>query len=317
MPSTKRQNLYLNLSLYPDCYLRYVEESGRARTKSTRDALKVHVTALQRTHPGKKVRNFTATDLAAYCSSNNAAPATQKCRRSLLQSFFAWCTFVGLVLDDPGRDLKFLVNPGTQGVRRHTWLQPHEFRQLLRDLPTSTLMERRDRMIVFVGAMLGIRRINLASLRWSMFTYEYESVKLTTKGSKLMEFGVPPLLHDALMLWHKELEPHQGADGPVFPCFHTEITSAGCYDQHPVWDRSLQAFGIGKAVSRVTEAVLGTRMRPHDLRRSYAGFLQSEGFTVQDIQLALGHENLATTSVYLDRNPNRAVAVGRSLNVRL
>lgn len=317
MTSLKHRNLYLNYPLFPDCYLKFIASSGRVRTKSTENAYKIQVRGLQQAFPSKKVRNFTAIDLATYCASKDAAPATQKCRRSLLQSFFAWCTFVGLVLEDPARDLKFLVNPGSQGVRRHTWLQPHEFRQLLRDMPAETLLQRRDRMIVFVGAMVGIRRTNLATLRWSMFTPELNTVRLTTKGSKLMEFGIPELLREGLMLWRKELEPHQGVDGPVFPTFHTEITSGGTYLQRPIWDRPLQALGIGKSVNRTTEVAIGTRMRPHDLRRSYAAYLESEGFDLKDISRALGHENMSTTSVYLDRNPNRAVAVGRSLNVRL
>lgn len=317
MTSTTHKNLYLNLPLYPDCYLKFIQESGRARTQSTRDALKVHCAALQRLHPAKRVRNFKIADLAAYCTSNDAASATQKCRRSLLQTFFSWCTFTGLVLEDPSRDLKFLVNPRPQGVRRHTWLTADEFRQLLRGLPAGTLRQRRDRMIVYVGTMVGIRRVNLATLRWSMFTPGLESVRLTTKGTKLAEFGIPDLLLGELKSWRDELEPHQGVDGPVFPTFHTEITADRIYEDRPMWDRSLQANGIGKVVSETTERVLGIRLRPHDLRRSYASYLESEGYTVRDIQRALGHENVATTSVYLDRNPERAIAVGRSLNVRL
>jgi integrase len=308
---------FINLPLYPDCFERFCDESGRVRTPSTREAMLIHLRALQNRHPGKRSRDFTPADLAAYCQSNNAAPATQKTRRSLLQSFYAWATFIGLVKEDPARDLKYLVQPGDHQVRRHTWLSPDEFRRLLRDLPTETMVDRRNRMIVFVGAMTGIRRINLDGLLWSMFTDDLTSLKVTVKRQKLQEYGIPDLLLYELELWRKELKPDQGLDGPVFPAFHFEMESSEEYHMACSFQTPLHHQGIGLAVKRATTRVLGTALCPHDLRRSFAAYLESEGYDVKDIQRALGHENLATTSVYLNRNPDKAVSVGRSLNVRL
>jgi integrase len=309
---------HVNLPLYPDCFLQFCEESGRVRTKATKEAFMVQMRALHHRHPGKKVRDFTAQDLTAFCMANGAAPATQKTRRALLQSFFGWATFTGLVNEDPSRDLKFLVQPGNHKVRRHVWLQPDEFRRLLTEMPTETMVDRRDRMIVYVAALIGLRRTNLAELRWNQFTPGFHSVRVKTKGQKLMEFGVPDLLQHELELWRKELAGiGQSEDGPVFPAFHHELHQDEGYVTACIVEKPLQHFGLAECVNKITEETIGVRMCPHDCRRSYAAFLESEGFSVQDIQKALGHENLATTSVYLDKNPNRAVSVGRSLNVRL
>lgn len=308
----------LNIPLYPDAFKRYLDESGRIRTEQSRKALKSHLSRLQRGHPAKRVRDFRAADLAAYCLEGSQSPNTIKARRSTCISFFAWATFVGLVNEDPARDLKFLVHPGTHTVRRHTWLQPDEFRHLLRELPTETLKDRRDRILVFVGAMVGLRVLNLGGLRWSMFTPDLTSVKVTVKRQKMQEFGIPDLLVHELSLWRKELKPDQGADGPLFPAFHSQIgRGSATYETSCNFETSIQDSGIFRAINDVTFETIGIQMRPHDLRRSFASYLESEGFSIAEIMRALGHENIATTSRYLDMNPNRAVSVGRRLNVRL
>jgi integrase len=309
-------NRTLNVPLYPDVFNRYVSESGRVRTVQTKKSLRSHVNRLQSMHPGKKARDFRSADLAAYCLLDNCSPNTIKARRAALIAVFGWATFVGLVVDNPARDLKYLVQPGSHSVRRHTWLRPDQFRQLLRELPADTLKERRDRILIYVGAMVGLRVLNLAGLRWSDFTPDLTRLRVTVKRQKLQEFGIPDLLVHELTLWRKELRPDQGDDGPLFPTFHRQIGDNE-YQTICNYDTPLHDSGIFRAINDTTLAAIGIQMRPHDLRRSFASYLESEGFSIEDISRALGHENIATTSRYLDMNPHRAVSVGRSLNVRL
>jgi site-specific recombinase XerD len=72
----------------------------------------------------------------------------------------------------------------------------------------------------------------------------------------------------------------------------------------------LLSTSTGKPITthqaRRTINLLGQRSRvkgrfhPHALRHSYARDLHDEGYSVRDIQKALGHKNLNTTQVYLE-----------------
>lgn len=307
-----------NQPLYPDACRLFITGSGRARTVSSRESFTVQLRALQHRNPGKGVRDFTQEDLVDHCVANSPSPNTQLTRRGLLMSFYGWATFAGLVDKDPSSNLKFLVHPAKRAVRRNTWLSPDEFRQLLNGLPSTTLVERRDRILVYTGALIGLRSSNLSNLTWNMFVDNLTAVEVLVKGQKLATYGVPAVLSTELGKWQAELSPFQGKDGPVFPSFHPEITAAGDYHMACQYDKSLERGGVLIAVHKAGKRVLDVdTLRPHDLRRSYAAFLESEGYSLEDICRALGHENMATTSQYMDRNPNRAVAVGRGLNVRL
>lgn len=309
---------YLNQPLYPDACRLFLAESGRARTRSSQEAFITQLRVLQQRYRGKSVQQFTRDHLAHHCIANDAAPNTQLTRRALLMSFFSWATFAGLVREDPSRDLKFLVHPAKRSVRRNNWLPTDEFLRLLRGLPNLTMVERRDRMVVFVGALIGLRSSNLSNIRWSMFDPELTSINVTVKGQKLETYGVPEVLRVELAKWRAELVPAQGSDGPVFPAFHFEMDESMIHHMACNYNVGLERGGVLIAVKRAGRAVLGLEnLCPHDLRRSYASYLESQGFGLEDICRALGHESMATTSVYMDRNPNRAAAIGRGLNVSL
>ena len=74
------------------------------------------------------------------------------------------------------------------------------------------------------------------------------------------------------------------------------------------WWTSLKYDGVLHAV-RQTGLRHGVKLRPHDLRRSFASILEAQGVPLNDISLAMRHENVATTSRYLDRNPAKGAAV--------
>lgn len=297
-------------ALYPDATLRFLTESGRIRTKSSRDSYQVKLRALQYKHPGKRLKSFTAADLQAYCLEGSPAPATVNNRKSTVQSFFGWCKYVGLIAEDPAADLKWSVRPGKFGVRQHTWLSTEDVRRTLRSMPIDTMKDRRDRALVFTGLFTGLRLSGLVGLRWSSFTQDMGTVRLTVKGGKLMEVSVPDELHPILVAWRVEVSQFQGGDGPVFPAFHYGYDEAGSYCLRVAWGTPLGPAGARDAIKRVG-------LNPHDMRRSFANVLEEAGYSLQDISGALGHENISTTSTYLDRNPHRVMAVGRKLRIDL
>ena len=51
---------------------------------------------------------------------------------------------------------------------------------------------------------------------------------------------------------------------------------------------------------RGLKAGIETRVHPHMLRHSFASELLEEGVSIREVQRLLGHEDLETTSIYLD-----------------
>jgi integrase len=74
------------------------------------------------------------------------------------------------------------------------------------------------------------------------------------------------------------------------------------------WDTHLGYAGILAAVKRMGEE-FDVKLRPHDLRRSFAGILEKQGVPITDISRAMRHEDVGTTSRYLERDPAKTVAV--------
>jgi integrase len=84
-------------------------------------------------------------------------------------------------------------------------------------------------------------------------------------------------LRAILGAWIKESKPLRNA--PVVPLRHTGI--------------------IYSCFKRNAERIGRKRLHPHDLRHSYATRLVKIGFPISEVQMLMGHKNIATTSIYL------------------
>lgn len=73
-------------------------------------------------------------------------------------------------------------------------------------------------------------------------------------------------------------------------------------------EHSLTPWTVRKIIARRAEdAGVGT-VATHDLRRSFAGFLDEDGTDLKGIQAALRHSSPHVTArCYLDRSPRRAI----------
>lgn len=77
-----------------------------------------------------------------------------------------------------------------------------------------------------------------------------------------------------------------------------------------LWNRRLTAGVSVRAIIAVRAEAAGIgHLRPHDLRRSFAGMLEDGGADLREIQSALGHAQLATTERYLRQRTRLAPAV--------
>jgi integrase len=294
----------------------YVNESSTVRTAASRRTVLSHLRALSALNPGLELGRYKTSHLVQYCTGptgSGLAPNTVRTRMSILRPFFDWCHWRKLYAGaNPATDLKFAVKPGHGNVRTGTWLAEHEVAQVLRTCADSPC-GRRDRIIFMVGFMMGLRCFEIAGLRWDQFSQDYSRLTFFGKGTKLAQLGVPPQVRAELQAWRREAPVGTQV---VLPRFQPSSIS-GIDETVPNWYSPVGTFAIGHRCMLVGTKAGFPELRPHDMRRSYAGMLEAKGVPVQDISRLLRHSDIGVTSRYLERNPARSTALADTFELAL
>jgi integrase len=248
------------------------------------------------------------------------APSTLDRQRTVLRGFWRWANREGYVKVDPGEGLEHLYL-GTGERRPGRWLTRSEARILI-DGCASDDQGQRDRVLIVVALLTGLRRAELASLVWRSLDLSQGRVTVHGKGGKLATIGLPEQARRELASWRLLVASRQGrkAPGPNQPVFPTGRKQGGLnnsrVDYEFDWNRRLAVWSVRSIVARHAEAAgLGT-LATHDLRRSVAGFLDEDGIDLKGIQAALRHSSPEVTArCYLDRSPRRAVEAVSALRI--
>lgn len=298
-----------------DAVVLFEQESGRLRTEASRKSFRKVMNHLEgQIGIGCNVGDVTPRALTDWCLMNNPAPSTVKKRRGHARSFFGWCTYRGWIRSDPSAGLNYSVIPGRGSVRQHTWLDKAQLVNVLRAMPDDEI-GKRDSLIVLLGSLCGLRADEICGLRWSSFSADLSTVSLIGKGNKPATVAVPPELRSRLQEWRDEHRPVSAV--AVIPSVRwagqagTSMSERACN-----WDQPLEYHGVLYAVKAAGKRA-GVELRPHDLRRTFAGILEDSGVPVTDIQRAMRHGDVGTTSRYLAKNPAKTVAVTEGLTIGL
>lgn len=277
----------------------YVDEAGRLRTPmSVRGFLRT-MANMQGQYPHHHVEDFSPSDLTTFCLSGpNPSPNTIRTRKSHVSPFFEWATWKRLVPANPALDLKWTVRPGNGTRRPKIWLNDEDIAALTP--PTDDFVEWRDRMLVLIPVMTGLRLNELATLTWDMLDREFAVLSLRRKGGKLSNLPVPEQLREELLQWRAQAPADAVA---VFPRLRWAWKD-GERQMVTIWHKPLGGDGIRDRLREVSQRA-EIEFRPHDLRRSFAGKLDAMGYQIQVIQKLMDHESSATTDRYLKDNPAR------------
>jgi integrase len=231
--------------------------------------------------PDKDLGRYTENDLVNLCGQAHLAPSTRAGYRTKLAGFFSWAVWKGYVKTDPAANLKRLV-PGshTNPVRDHHWYTAVEVTEILEGIDTSTTNGLRDMIILRLGFTVGLRRAEIAELLWDQVDLDRDAIFLRGKGGKLATVFIPT----ETRAWLEKWQTNQAFPDGIRPS--TKVIPVGI-DM------------VGRIVARYG-------LRPHDLRRSYAGMLEEIGYPLESISAALRHSNLTTTQRYLQRRQDAA-----------
>lgn len=130
--------------------------------------------------------------------------------------------------------------------------------------------------VVYVGVYLGIRRTEIASLRWDAFDHDLTQCRIIGKGSRTRILPVHPKLRTVLI-------PHRWGEF-VFP---------GRYRGTHIAPAMLNEW-----VPKLCEEAGVPRITPHQLRHISGGKVVEETGDIQVGQAWLGHSRVTTTETY-------------------
>lgn len=143
----------------------------------------------------------------------------------------------------------------------------------------------RDATLLAVGTGCGLRCDELTNLRVTDVSADLRSLRFIGKGNKEAVQPVPPATAELL----EEHLDQVRSEGPLFPRWRrhdcaaaTALTEAGVYF--------------------IVRHRLGGGTTPHDLRRSFATWLDEDGQPLSVIQRLMRHSNPETTMRYIRNN---------------
>jgi site-specific recombinase XerD len=269
-----------------DSYVAYL--AGRKIRPRTRDVYRREVQTFAQWLSGDAtVAGVTANSVARYqATAGHLAPSTIRKKLSALRSWCRWCRRMRLRADDPTEDIEWPRRP----KRLPRALKADELRLLetILDRPAPLLDRKarrlwfRNRRIVLLMLYAGLRRQEVAGLRWAEVDLGAGQLivrEATSKG------GTERIV---------ALHPRVIADLALTPIRQRRGAVAGHKD-----GRCLSHKSIGLIFERWL-AEQGLRISAHRLRHSCATEMLRAGAGLRDVQQVLGHADIRTTEGYID-----------------
>jgi len=204
---------------------------------------------------------------------------------SALRSFFSYLKDSGAISTNPARSLK-----GPPTPRNIPKALSSEAVNVLFKMCESSEEPIRDTVVLEVLYGCGLRISELAGLKWSDVDLDERWLMVFGKGSKERRVPFGSYAQEALRaLSLKYSEAWQGAQREA-PVGFVLAGKSG---------KSLTVRTVHRIITKLAERGGLDGVTPHVLRHSCATHLLERGASLKFIQEFLGHENMATTQIYL------------------
>lgn len=230
-----------------------------------------------------------------------------------LRGLFGWAARHGYIQVDPTRDL---ANPRTPRRARGARLGlPLDQALTLRDTPTSRpvgparpvdrVLDRRDETILRLLGESGPRVSEVCAANRDDLRLHEETgrpvLRVHGKGNKIRDLPLSPALADTLTGYLTGPRPTPPATDP--PARQKDATRALFVT---VRGRRMTPRDVQRMVERRARAAGVTRVTPHGLRHTALTVLARSGVDIATVAQIAGHENIGTTSIYLDHSMRAA-----------
>lgn len=222
----------------------------------------------------------------AHLEAAGLAPASINQKLAAVRKLASEAFYAGLLPAGAAQGIREVRGAKLAGVRAGNWLSKKEAEAVLAAPDVTTLKGRRDRAILAVLLGCGLRRQEVAALRFEHLALRdgrWCVVDLRGKHGRVRTVPMPAWAKAAVDAWAA------GAglsEGRVF---------RGVNKGDRVTGESL----TGQGVLRCVEKYVPKGIAPHDLRRTFAKLAYQGGARLDQIQLSLGHASIKTTERYL------------------
>ena len=196
--------------------------------------------------------------------------------------------------------------------KKHNWLTREEVDLLLAQ-PEQTKVGIRDRFIMLVLFSTGMRLAEMRSVQLKdIITDEkYPYIRVIGKGNKSRIIPVPEASFMENYRYYRRLyHPENDPEGFLF-----YPSAKGRYEMmsEDNVQRVLKKYGDKARTQKPNLPVI----HPHLFRHSYGAQLYRQGGSLPEIAKLLGHEDISTTEIYAETDPEMAAeAISKMLGTR-
>lgn len=260
---------------------------------------------VERFGPGAELGELDPADVADWIAERwgDFSAATHNSRTGAIRAAYTWWAERRWISRDQLADALLVLK---RVKERAEWpseiLTPDELQALLRQVTTTYDTGIRNRALILLMYMAGLRVSEVLSLRPSDVSIDDHSIRLRqTKSGQPQTRGFLPAADDALLRW-LDRRRALGING------HSPLFSA-LYDKAGTDKRSkgqpLSETYVRDILKRYAgEAGITKRVHPHMLRHSFAVWLDSQGLSPTVISELLGQSGPAVAQRYLKHLSN-------------
>ena len=203
----------------------------------------------------------------------------------------------GLMNEQDARSAGAVEGVRMSGGSTGVWLSKGQAEAFINSLPRITLANKRDFAMSCLFLSSGLRRSEMASLTVEHFRQvegRWVILAIIGKRNKKRDVPITGWAKHAVDIW---LEAAGITAGPVFRPVNKGDKLAG----EKVTPEAIRQ-AVDRAINQANQNGAGLpSIAAHDLRRTFAQLARKGGAPIEQIQLALGHESVKTTEVYLGK----------------
>jgi integrase len=229
-------------------------------------------------------------------------------RMSAIRKLAAEAADNGLLAPELAAGISRVKSAKTQGIRVGNWLSLRQAQALLSAPDITTVCGLRDRAVVAVLLGCGLRRSEVAALRFTHLQQRdgrWCIVDLVGKHGRVRTAPMPTWVKVAIDAW---AHPAGVAEGYVFrPINRAGRVTGDRLGEKVVW-QLIQPYAQAAGVPGIA---------PHDLRRTCAKLCRAGGGELEQIQLLLGHASVQTTERYLGTKQDLVHAPNDAIKLRV
>lgn len=267
-------------------YLRHEKRYSQHTLSSYKNDLDQFQFFVRKTYPDASLSEITHNHIRSWMVeliNNNITSKSINRKISSLRSYYNYLLKQEIVAKNP--TIK-IITPKIP-KRLPEFIQEKNIAQLFDNLIEGDFEEFRDRLIIELFYITGMRKIELINLSDDDIDISNNVVKVLGKGNKER---LCPLLESILSKINRYKELRDSFFEGDLHSKHLFVTSKGA--------KMYPKFVYNLVKSYLSTITTSNKRSPHILRHSFATHLMNGGADLNAVKELLGHANLAATQIY-------------------